>query len=249
MNENRFQLIRAADNYDLVRQASARIGSHWPEFMLHDPVADLLEGCYERLPQYQFVLRDSSGGDTVAIANSIPLSYDGEIDDLPDEGWDWALAKGIDDLDNNRTPNILCALQIVVFDEFRGLGISRHAVLGMKSIAADHGLHGLIAPVRPNRKHEDPTESIDDYILRKNEDGAPFDSWLRVHWSLGARIVKPCHHAMTICGPVAEWESWTGMTFEQSGNYNIPGALLRVEIDKENDIGCYIEPNVWMYHP
>ena len=53
---------------------------------------------------------------------------------------------------------------------------------------------------------------------------------------------------MRIPGRVADWESWTGMGFPESGAYVVPGALVPVEIDRERDEGVYVEPNVWMHH-
>ncbi|HEX9330497.1 MAG TPA: hypothetical protein VF896_01340, partial [Anaerolineales bacterium] len=64
----------------------------------------------------------------------------------------------------------------------------------------------------------------------------------------GAKIIKPCHEAMTMRGTRSEWESWTGLKFPQSGPYVIPGALNPMEMDIEKDEGVYIEPNVWMVH-
>lgn len=54
---------------------------------------------------------------------------------------------------------------------------------------------------------------------------------------------------MRIKGTIAEWESWTGMKFPDSGDYIVPGTLVPVRIDRNNDTGLYIEPNVWMHHP
>jgi hypothetical protein len=106
----------------------------------------------------------------------------------------------------------------------------------------------LVAPVRPNQKSLYPLFSIDDYITWTNNDGLPFDAWLRVHARLGAKIIKPCHQSMTIRSTRVEWENWTGLRFHQSGQYIIPGALNPIEIDIENEEGIYIEPNVWMAH-
>jgi hypothetical protein len=105
-----------------------------------------------------------------------------------------------------------------------------------------------VAPVRPNQKSKYPLTNIDDYIQWTNEEGLPFDAWLRVHARLGARIIKPCHEAMVIHGTRAEWERWTGLKFPQSGPYYIPGALKPMEMDLEKDEGLYVEPNVWMVH-
>ena len=53
---------------------------------------------------------------------------------------------------------------------------------------------------------------------------------------------------MTITGTVSDWESWTGMVFPESGDYVVPQALGPVTIDRENDTGRYVEPNVWIEH-
>jgi hypothetical protein len=217
--------------------------------MLHDPVADLLDNCYNDLPEYQFVLVDAESTEPVAIGNSIPLAWHSELDDLPDEGWDWALTKGIDDLKRGLKPDILCALQIVVFSEHRRRGFSSQTVSAMKQIGQLAGLNGMIAPVRPSQKCDYPLIPIHNYISWIDNSGRPFDSWLRVHFNLGGRIVKPCTDAMQITGTVAEWESWTGMGFPQSGQYTVPGALVPVDIDHDADSGIYVEPNVWMHHP
>lgn len=217
--------------------------------MLHDPVANGFTDCYEKLPQYQFILVDDRTGETVSIGNSIPLAYDGDRADLPDDGWDWAMTQGLDDLAQGRKPALLCALQVVVFGDQRGRGVSAKTVRAMKVIGQTHGLQGMIAPVRPSQKCDYPLTPIDQYIKWTNTDALPFDAWLRVHARVGARIVKPCHTAMRITGTVTEWEGWTGRRFPDSGDYIVPGALVPVQIDCENDRGLYVEPNVWMYHP
>ena len=74
------------------------------------------------------------------------------------------------------------------------------------------------------------------------------DPWLRVHARLGAAIVRPCRESMTIRGIVANWESWTGLVFPETGRYVVDGALELVSIDREADTGMYIEPNVWVLH-
>lgn len=54
--------------------------------------------------------------------------------------------------------------------------------------------------------------------------------------------------SMFIKGNVAQWESWTGMRFPESGTYMIPDALTPVQIDVEKDEALYIEPYIWMQH-
>jgi hypothetical protein len=121
-------------------------------------------------------------------------------------------------------------------------------VQAMRDIGQSRGFRYLVAPVRPNQKSNYPLISIDDYIRWTNEQGLPFDAWLRVHARAGAKIIKPCHEAMIMRGYCAEWEEWTGMKFPQSGTYFIPGALNPMEMNLEKDEGVYVEPNVWMVH-
>lgn len=243
-----YKIITAKENFELLDKTHKSIGQEWPEFMLHDPVAELLDDCYTKLPNFQFVLVGEDQDNPIALCNSIPLEWNDKVENLPDDGWDWALKKGIDDFKSGNKTNLLCALQIVVFGDNRGKGTSSYAVEAMKEIGRQNNLEGLIAPVRPNKKCEYPNMSIYEYINKTNKVGLPYDPWLRVHAKIGGRIIKPCPKAMRITGTIAEWEIWTKMQFDKSGKHIIPGALVPVEIDLENDLGTYIEPNVWMVH-
>jgi len=243
-----FNIFTGRDNYELVNKAAERISPEWPQFMLHDPVADYLDDCYEKLPDFQFVITGEDTNEPLAIGNSIPIFWDKPVEGLPEEGWDWALTKGIEYYNSKREATCLCALQIVVFNEFRGMGISSKMVEAMKDIGRKYNLTRLIAPVRPNRKSNYPLTDIGNYIKWTNEEGLPFDPWLRVHQRLGAKIIKPCRKAMNISGTISDWESWTGLHFPVSGQYIVSGALVPVEINVANNIGRYIEPNVWMEH-
>jgi hypothetical protein len=54
--------------------------------------------------------------------------------------------------------------------------------------------------------------------------------------------------SMVVTGTIHEWETWTGMSFPESGPYVVPEALQPVLIDLESDRGRYEDPNVWMRH-
>jgi hypothetical protein len=69
-----------------------------------------------------------------------------------------------------------------------------------------------------------------------------------VHERLGAELLRVAPASMTVEGPVGEWEEWTAMAFPESGDYVVPGALVPVTIDRDRDLGRYVEPNVWMRH-
>lgn len=244
-----YTAVTIAERPDLLEQAQLVIGAAWPEFMLHDPVANRHWGVlYTIFPDYQFVLCDD-GGTVIAAANSIPFVCRDTYSGLP-AGWDAVLAQGMVDHSHGRRPTTLSALSITIASSHRGGGISTTMIGAMKDIAARHGFAALVAPVRPSLKHRYPLTPIERYIAWTRVDGAaPFDPWLRAHWRLGARVVGIAWESMTIPGTVAEWEGWTGLRFPESGAYIVPGALVPVTIDQERDEGRYVEPNVWMRHP
>jgi GNAT superfamily N-acetyltransferase len=249
MNPNRFQLISPNDLPDYRDRAGDLAVASWPEFMLHDPIADEnWHELFDRFNEYQFALLDTESDRMAAMGNSLPFYWDHHLDELPEGGWDWVFVKAIEDHKQGLQPNIQSAIQVNIHPDYRAQGLSSTMVQAMREIGRSKRFKYLVAPVRPNQKSHYPLISIDDYIQWTDDKGLPFDSWLRVHARLGARIIRPCHEAMTIPGTRAEWEEWTGMKFPQSGRYYILGALNPMEMNVEKDEGIYIEPNVWMVH-
>lgn len=249
MNTSRFKIISPNDLADY-RDLAGDIGvASWPEFMMHDAVANgYWHELFDRFSEYQFALFDTEKDCMAAMGNSLPFCWDQPLEALPERGWDWVFLKAVDDHEKGVTPNIQSAIQIAIHPDYRSQGLSTTMVQAMRAIGKRRGFEYLVAPVRPNQKSQYPLISIDHYIRWTNEEGLPFDAWLRVHARVGARIIKPCHEAMTIRGARAEWEEWTGLRFPQSGTYYIPGALNPMNMDIEKDEGLYIEPNVWMAH-
>lgn len=249
MTTSRFQIVTPHDLSDYRDRAANISDASWPEFMLHDPVAnENWHELFDRFIDYQFALMDTENDRMAAMGNSLPFHWDEDVTALPEGGWDWVFLKAIDDHKNGVTPNIQSAIQIAIHPDYQSQGLSSIMVQAMRGIANAKGFRYLVAPVRPNQKSRYPLTSMDDYIHWTTAGGLPFDAWLRVHARAGARILKPCHEAMTIRGTCEEWESWTGLVFPQSGEYYIPGALKPMTMDIEKDEGIYVEPNVWMVH-
>ncbi len=225
-------------------------GAVWPEFMQQDAIANAhWDGMYENFPEYQFLIQAPQTEAVIGITNSVPLAWDGTPRDLPDEGWDWALVQSALDFKAGRRPKTMCGIQISIAPDFQGQGKSSWLLKEMRSQARSLGLQHLVIPVRPSLKSRYPLVPMEAYIHWQNDQGFPFDPWLRVHVRNGGRIVKVCPLAMRIEGSVADWEAWTGMKFPESFDYYVPGALNPVRIDVDADQGLYIEPNVWVDHP
>ena len=249
MDTSRFQFIKPGDLADYRDRAGDVGEASWPEFMMHDPVAnENWHELFDRFNEYQFALMDTTTNRMAAMGNSLAFHWEEELSKLPEKGWDWVFLKAVEDHKNGVAPNIQSAIQIAIHPDYRSQGLSTTMIGAMREIGRSKGFKYLVAPVRPNQKSQYSLISIDDYIQWTNDEGLPFDAWLRVHARVGAKILKPCHEAMTIRGTRADWEEWTRLKFPQSGKYYIPGALNPMDMDVEKDEGVYVEPNVWMVH-
>jgi len=201
---------------------------------------------FQYFPEYQ-LFYETEEGEWLGFANTIPIKYDGLLNDLPEEGWDWLIEQGIVGYKKGITPNTLGGLQIGVNPKFRGKGWSKVILEKAKMSMQDHGYKQFILPIRPTLKDQHPEVPMEEYMTWKHN-GKIYDPWIRTHLNAGAEIIKVCHSAMTVSGNLNEWEQWTGKHFNESGLYPIDGGLSLVEINLENNSGLYLEPNIWIYY-
>ena len=249
MNPKSFRFIRP-DELSRYRASALELArGSWPEFMWHDTVAmENWHEFFDRFGKYQSVMIDETEDRVVAMGHSMPFRWDHELVELPEEGWDWVFEKAVQDDKAGVKTNILAAVFVGVREEQKKNGFSRSILLSFQPTARQYGYENLVIPVRPNEKPAYPLIGMDDYITWKNESGLPLDLWLRIQVRAGGKIIKVCHRSKIVRGTRAEWESWTGMKFPQTGRYIVPGALEPVEMNLEHDRGVYVEPNVWMQH-
>jgi GNAT superfamily N-acetyltransferase len=240
------EIVTLAQRPDL-EDALWSFSEGWPTFMSHDPVSRLMGELPSRFPGLQALLLDDDGA-AIAKAHAIPFVWDGTPADLPDRGWDAVLERGCADAAAGRAPTAVSALEISIRPAHRGTGISARMLAWMRAAATASGVADLVAPVRPSRKPDVPTEPMTRYVARRRDDGLPADPWLRVHARAGAELVKVCPTSMTIMGTLAQWRAWTGLPFDRSGAVIVPGALNPVHVDVDQDHAVYVEPNVWMRH-
>jgi hypothetical protein len=243
MIKDEMKTVTVGERPDLTEPAWQVTRDVIPEYNNHGDVLGRYWGrLTEERPDFQFHLV-GEGDEILARARSIPVRWDGTIDDLP-AGIDGAIARGFDE----GGANVLCALVSMVPRALQGRGLSALAVRAMRELASRHGLSALIAPVRPSWKERYPLTPLERYVGWRRDDGFLFDPWMRVHERLGATIVKTEPHSLRITGTVGEMKEWTGMTFPETGDYWFPGGLATLAIDREEDRGSYWEPNVWMQH-
>ena len=243
-----YQVVSLAERPELLRPALELHAVGWPEFMQHDPAAAVYEARLAgELAGFQVLLLDEEG-ELAAAGVSMPFAWDATPEGLP-AGWDAVVARGLHDRDEGRPPTALAGLSVTVTPGRLGRGLSRLVLQGLKVTAARAGLTALVVPVRPTAKSAYPLTPMERYMHWTRPDGAPFDYWLRTHWRLGATVLGICPASMVVEADVDTWEAWTGMRFPETGRYVVPEALAPVEIDRERNLGRYVEPNVWVRHP
>lgn len=236
------KLVRYADRPDLREIRVERLSKRtFPEFMHHNESGGRYWGrLYDEQPDFQLALVD--GDELVAELHSLPLAWDGSVDDLP-AGWDDAFIRAFE---SGRSADALAALAISVAPERQGRHVSTHMLEAMRDAGRARGLRSLIAPVRPTAKQDYPLIPIERYMEWRRADGSHFDPWLRIHERVGGELIAPAPESMVIQAPVADWEEWTGMAFPEDGDHVVPGMLAPLVV--RDGIGRHVEPNVWVVH-
>lgn len=241
-----FMLASRADSPDLAKAGAVVEQAAWSGLgFLNFTQASLAHygELLEYYADYQLILVDPRHKYVVAAGNCVPL-YVEDPENLPDEGWDWAVRTAAET--RHLKPNLLVGLAVSVPRVHQGRGYARQVIKAMGDLARQRGLRGPCIPVRPSAKHRFPETHISDYAYWRDDKGLPFDPWLRSHVMMGASIVRPCERSMTVEEPVGFWESWIGNHIETSGRIEIEGGLVPLEVDLESGIGRYVEPNIWV---
>lgn len=242
------EVVTLSDRPDLVPQMW-KLNDVWPEFMLHDLVADFyFSQILETWGDWTLLALD---GETVAArSHCAPFAFGEEVGrpDLPPNGWDAIIYWSFIDDFRDRAPTTVGGLEVTIGTKYQGQGLASEMLTAMAEMASRRGFSDLYIPVRPSQKHREPHTPMDVYATRLRDDGLPEDPWLRVHARLGAEYLGVCQTAMTITGTLAEWRDWTGLPFDTSEAVVVPGALSPVHVDVEQNHAVYVEPNVWMRH-
>jgi GNAT superfamily N-acetyltransferase len=223
----------------------------WPEFMMHDAVADLYFDAphFDRYQEFAFAILDPARPEApVGRAFSVPFALGGDRAELPESGWDGIIRWAHEDWMHGRAPNVLSALEISLLPAYRGRGNSTLVLNAMRRHAAAHGLKRVFAPVRPTAKSREPFLPMAEYLARRTAEGLSVDPWVRTHERAGGRIVKIAPTSMIIPGSLAEWRRWTGLALAESGAVAIEGGLSPLLVSVEQDSAVYVEPNIWIEH-
>src|SRR6186713_1673671 len=96
MKQDRFRVITPIGDIDYRNLVRGLTKIVWPEFMLHDQVAnELWHELLDRFADYQLALYDTQNNRVAAMGNSFPMRWDDTLENLPETGWDWAFAEAV----------------------------------------------------------------------------------------------------------------------------------------------------------
>lgn len=219
----------------------------WPTFLNQDPIGNEYYTSIVKEFSNLHCLAVTEKNEVAGTGKILPFFWDGTLEGLP-AGWDEAVLKSAEDKKEGRLCNAASAWSIEIKNEFRGTGLSHSILSQLKKNAMSHNISDLFACVRPNQKEKFPYLSMEEYLEKKRPDGFSEDPWIRVHEKAGGKRIRIEERSMYISGSLEEWETWTKMKFPESGLFAIPGGLVPVRIDREKNLGEYVEPNVWFQH-
>ena len=150
----------------------------------YDYYAELLDA----YPEYQLCLVDNETDYPVAVANSVPFVCSGlRMTCRQKDGTGWSrrpLATRTCD------PVMLGGLAVSVPAVHRSKGYARVMIRSLIDLAKSKGLNGVVVPVRPSGKARHPWVPIADYMAWTDDNGRPYDPWLRSHVSVGGKVVR-----------------------------------------------------------
>jgi GNAT superfamily N-acetyltransferase len=218
----------------------------WPAFISADQtVASIWDRVRAEFAHLDLAAVDESA--LVATGWAVPVHWDRTRADLP-AGFTGTLVRALENLDANAGPNtlVICAAQI--HPGLQRTGLAAQLLNAFIDLAPGYGLESVLVPLRPTLKHRYPLTPISAYAGWTRSDGQPFDPWLRTHLRMGAKVLCPIEASQTMTGTVAEWETWTGLVFPESGTYVIDGGLSTLTINTQKDQGIYNEPGIWVQH-
>jgi len=114
--------VTSRERHDLDEEARAAFRATWPEFIFHDPVsAQYIDRVRDYFPYYDGMLLDQG---RVARAWAVPLCWNGQVNGLPDRGYDGALTSPVTGQENGEPADALCIMAAAVRADQQGTGLA-----------------------------------------------------------------------------------------------------------------------------
>lgn len=242
-----YSLVNAKNIPNCKEMTASVLKQAYPKFLTHNLYDNpIWVSLFDVYPEFQFVLIESSTKSVIAQVSCLPLAWENNLEQLPEQGCDWICVQSIADSLQGRKATLLSVVSISIITEYRGKHLSLPLLEHCKKIAETYQFQSLILAARPSLKHLYPLTPMERYITWKNNQGLLFDPWLRFNITQGATLIGICSKSTTIVDTIDTWETMVDMYFSETGDYVIPGGLVPLKIDYTHQQGIYIEPNVWL---
>jgi hypothetical protein len=213
-----------------------------PRFVLL-PSSQMLS-YYEKYPDLQIIIKDTDSSKVIAFGNSLPYSWNGSVDNLPENGLEAVMESLL--VTQPHDQNTLCGVSMTIDPDYRGKKLSKLLIRFLKSLAHEKVMSYLVFPLRPPLKATYPNVEMEEYIAWKTDEGQVFDPWLRAHMNEGATFKKICPRSVTITHNLQTWKLLTGKDFNKNEANDFPYGLSPLHVDLNNQTGTYFEPNIWV---
>jgi hypothetical protein len=219
----------------------------FPEFIVADMLAkQYIDRVRAWFPEWNLTLVGADQN-PAATGWGIPVRWDGTVADLP-SGYTDATIRAVEGREQGTEADTFVICGAVVAGRLKGRGLAGQLLTILRDTGVQGGLARVIAPVRPTLKQRYPLTPVETFMTWTRADGTALDPWIRTHLRLGATILAAAPASQTMTGTVAEWEEWSGLALPSTGDYVIPQGLSVLHIDREADLGSYVEPNIWIRH-
>jgi hypothetical protein len=226
---------------------TALFADAFPAFITADRVARVyIERVRDWFGELNVMLLDGSD-QPVATGWGVPIRWTGEVADLP-SGYTDTTRRAVELRERGEQPDTFVICGGIVSNAAGRRGVAEALITALRDLPAASSLPRVLAPVRPTLKPTYPLIPIETFAGWQRPDGLPLDPWLRTHVRAGGAIIATAPHSQVMSGTVADWESWSGQTLPSTGHYVIQHGLSTLYIDREQDLGTYVEPNVWVQH-
>jgi hypothetical protein len=227
-----------------LREVDELLAEVWPKFSFDWPFTPEQEAEADLILKldYYHLWGVRHRGELVATMSAVTLQCDQGKTELPNTGWTWARKRSAEPGPHNT----LCLLSASVSPDHRKRGLAACLLSQGKALVKNLNFNTVIAPIRPTLKAKYPEVSMASYLNMKNEEGEILDPWLRQQALEGADIMNVCSVSFIVQAPIKDWERWTQRSYAQNGKYRADQALALVTIDLNNNLGTYVEENVWI---
>jgi hypothetical protein len=118
-----YNIVNFEERPDLYKLQDEISGKAFPAFLYYSEIAaNTWDKMIEYYKKYQLLFLHE--GKIICIFNCMPMNLDFSDEELPENAFEWGMAKGIKDFEDGKEINAALAIQIIIPKEYQGKGIS-----------------------------------------------------------------------------------------------------------------------------